>query len=134
MKNSNKIYESNQEVFDTIWQMFIVEDKPLNEYCAFSHKPHGCFIGSLLQAETAEDLQAASSILITFRIDHFLLIRETKITVIKTVQEIFMNCNPDFLYLLQCIHDKANILVYGKSIVKAELEILAKGYELTIGE
>lgn len=133
-----KTYKNNQEVFDSIWKTFVVENTELNKACVYSHHPKGCFIGSLLTSKDAQKLDDITKKVKTYNIENLL---DQDFSMVLTIEEFelmedllqsFCNCSTRFLKEIQGIHDSA--VTDKRKDVKEQLIALAKFYGLTTEE
>lgn len=130
-----KTYKNDQEVFNSIWKTFVLENTELNEACVYSHHPKGCFIGSLLTSEDAQKLDDITKKVKTYNIENLLdqdfskFLTDEESEFMEDLRQSFCNCSSRFLKEIQVIHDTART---GKrKDIKQPLITLAKFYGLT---
>lgn len=108
---------SNQEIFNRVWQHFIVEKNPRcveNGECRYDRT--GCAIGCLLTQEDGDKLQSSCEGFAVWT-------QEVKMNI----QDYCDLVGPDLLSDLQFWHDRSN-----RILDKNELIRIAKRYDLEI--
>ena len=119
---------TNQEAFNKVWQLFVVEGRPkdLVQPAVYSHNPTGCFIGCLLRPELAKELDSSCLKETAFSITRILEFPKTNKTF-DTIKELFADCDSFFLVDLQITHDN-NL----SQMFEEKLRGLAEKYRLEI--